>query len=83
MPAREPDPDHTCLSGTVKAIDRNGRDAYLTVQVGGASAGRQILRPHRARIGDVVTVAVDAARAHVFDRPRAARCTTPTVPGPD
>ena len=64
---REPDPDHVCLSGPVRAIDRNGRDAYLTVQVGESRLVARFSGRTEARVGDVVTVAVDAARAHVFD----------------
>jgi multiple sugar transport system ATP-binding protein len=64
----EPDPDHTCLSGPVRAIDRTGRDAFLTVQVGAHRLVARFSGRSRARVGDVVTIAVDAARAHVFDR---------------
>lgn len=64
----EPDPDHVCLSGQVRAIDRNGRDAYLTVQVGENRLVARFGGRTAARVGDVVTVAVDASRAHVFDR---------------
>ncbi len=66
---RDPDPDLTVLTGEVRAIDRNGREAFVTVDVIG---GRLVARfPGRtgARIGDVVEVAVDAAAAHVFDVP--------------
>jgi len=63
----EADPDHVCLSGPVKAIDRNGRDAYLTVQIGENRLVARFGGRTAARVGDVVTVAVDAARAHVFD----------------
>ena len=64
----EPNPDHVCLSGPVKAIDRNGRDAYLTVQVGDSRLVARFSGRTEARVGDVVMVAIDAARAHVFDR---------------
>jgi multiple sugar transport system ATP-binding protein len=64
----EPDPDHVCLSGPVKAIDRTGRDAFLTVQFGSHRLVARFAGRSRARVGDVVTIAVDAARAHVFDR---------------
>jgi multiple sugar transport system ATP-binding protein len=64
----EPNPDHVCLYGPVRAIDRNGRDAYLTVQVGESRLVARFSGLTQARVGDVVTVAVDAARAHVFDR---------------
>ena len=62
-----PDPDHSCLSGQVRAIDRNGRDAYLTVRVGEHRLVARFSGRTEARVGDMVTVAVDAARAHVFD----------------
>ncbi len=65
---QEPDPDHVCLSGLVKAIDQNGRDAYLTVQIGEQRLVARFSGRTGSRVGDVVTVAVDAARAHVFDR---------------
>ena len=64
----EPDPDHVLLSGPVRAIDRNGRDAYLTIDVGNQRLVARFSGRTGARVGDVVTVAVDAARAHVFDR---------------
>ena len=62
-----PGPRRAC-PGTVRAIDRNGRDAYLTVQVGEHRLVARFSGRTEARVGDVVTVAVDAARAHVFDR---------------
>jgi multiple sugar transport system ATP-binding protein len=80
---REPDPDHTCLSGTVKAIDRTGRDTYLTVQVGGHRLVARFSGRTGARLGDVVTIAVDAARAHVFDRATGRALYHPAIPGPD
>lgn len=64
----EPDPDHVCLSGPVRAIDRNGRDAYVTVQIGEQRLVARFSGRTGARVGDLVTVAVDATRAHVFDR---------------
>lgn len=64
----DPDPDHACLSGPIKAVNRNGRDAFLTVQVGEHRLIARFSGRTDLRVGDVVTVAVDAARAHVFDR---------------
>ena len=64
----EPDPDHVCLSGSVRAIERNGRDAYLTLRVGDSRLVARFSGRTQARVGDIVTVAVDASRAHVFDR---------------
>lgn len=61
------DPDHTRLSGVVKAIDRNGRDSYLTLEINGHRLIARFPGRDSARVGDVVPVAVDAARAHVFD----------------
>jgi multiple sugar transport system ATP-binding protein len=62
-----PDPDHVCLSGQVRAIDRNGRDAYLTVHVGEHRVVARFSGRSEARVGDRVTIAIDSARAHVFD----------------
>jgi multiple sugar transport system ATP-binding protein len=78
--ADEPDPDHVCLSGPVKAIDRTGRDAFLTVQFGGHRLVARFAGRSRARVGDVVTIAVDAARAHVFDRETGRALYHPDVP---
>lgn len=64
---RNPDPDHSRLTGAVKAIDRNGRDTFLTIEVGGNRLVARFAGMAAARVGDVVTVAVDPARAHVFD----------------
>jgi multiple sugar transport system ATP-binding protein len=64
---REPDPDHTSLTGPVTAIDRNGRDAFVTVGVSGTRLVARFSGRTTTRVGDVVTIAVDAARAHVFD----------------
>ena len=66
-PGHGSDPDHIGLSGVVRAIDRNGRDAFLTVQLDGPRLVARFPGATRASVGDVVTVAVDAARAHVFD----------------
>jgi multiple sugar transport system ATP-binding protein len=63
----DPDPDWACLFGPVRAIERNGRDAFVTVQVVGHRVVARFAGRTTARIGDVVTVALDAARAHVFD----------------
>ena len=65
---RDPDPDESRLTGTVVTIDRNGRDAFLTIQI--AAGIRLVARfsgRTAARVGDVVAVAVNPARAHVFD----------------
>lgn len=63
----EADPDHTCLYGPVRAVDRNGRDTFVSMQVGENRLVARFAGRTAVRIGDVVTVAVDAARAHVFD----------------
>ena len=76
----EPDPDHACLSGPVRAIDRTGRDVYLTVQVGAHRLVARFAGRSRARVGEVVTIAVDAARAHVFDRETGRALYHPDVP---
>jgi multiple sugar transport system ATP-binding protein len=80
---REPDPDHIRLSGAVKAIDRTGRDAYLTVQIGSHRLVARFSGRTGARLGDVVTIAVDAARAHVFDRATGRALYHPAIPGQD
>jgi len=65
--ATDANPDLARLSGTVRSIERNGRDAYVTAQVEGHRVVARFQGRTAARIGDMVTVAVDAARAHVFD----------------
>lgn len=64
----EPDPDHAVLSGRVRGIDRNGRDAYVMVQVGEHRLVARFAGGTTVRIGEQVSLAVDAARAHVFDQ---------------
>jgi multiple sugar transport system ATP-binding protein len=64
---REPDPDHTCVFGPIVSIHRNGRDAFLTVNVLDTRLVARFSGRTKVRVGDVVTLAVDAARAHVFD----------------
>lgn len=66
-PTSGTDPDHIRLPGVVRAIDRNGRDAFLTVEIDGSRLVARFPGATRTRVGDAVTVAVDAARAHVFD----------------
>lgn len=63
----DPDPDATVLSGRVQAVERTGRDTFVTV---GLPSGRLIGRVDgrsRVRIGDVIGLSVNAAAAHVFD----------------
>jgi multiple sugar transport system ATP-binding protein len=62
-----PDPDHAVVFGRVRGVDRNGRDAHATVQVGGHRLVARFPGRSGLRIGDEVSLAVDAARAHVFD----------------
>ena len=64
----DPDPDATVLSGTVRAVERTGRDTFLTV--GLANGGKLVARfdgRTPIRVGNPVAVSVDAASAHVFD----------------
>jgi len=63
----DPDPDAAVLTGRVRGIDRNGRDAFVSVQLDRTRLVARFTGRTRVRIGDVVTVAVDTARAHVFD----------------
>lgn len=63
----DPDPDATVLSGRVQAVERTGRDTFVTVVL---PAGRLIGRDDgqsRVRVGDVIGLSVNAAAAHVFD----------------
>jgi len=62
-----PDPDHAVLSGRVRGIDRNGRDAFVRVQVGEQQLVARFGGGTGVRIGDEVRLAVNAAAAHVFD----------------
>ncbi len=61
-------PDGIRLTGRVRAVGRNGRDAFLTVDVGGARLVARFPGGSPVTIGDLVTVTADATRAHVFDR---------------
>jgi multiple sugar transport system ATP-binding protein len=65
---RDPDPDWACLSGPVRAIERTGRDAFVTVGIDGRRLVARFGGRTAVTVGQVVTVAVDATRAHVFDR---------------
>ena len=53
--------------GRVRGVDRNGRDAHVTVQVGEHRLVARFPGRTALRIGDEATLAIDAARAHVFD----------------
>lgn len=66
-PGTTGDPDHARLSGVVKSIDRNGRDAHLTVDIDGLRLIARFPGGTTVRVGEVVTVGIDAAKAHVFD----------------
>ncbi len=61
-------PDGVRLTGRVRAVGRNGRDSFLTVDVGDARIAARFPGRTRVSIGDLVTVTADATRAHVFDR---------------
>jgi len=65
---RDPDPDWACLTGAVRGIERTGRESFVTVTVGGHRLVARFSGRTTVKVGEVVTVAVDAARAHVFDR---------------
>ena len=62
-----PDPDHAVVFGRVRGVDFNGRDAHAKVQVGEHLLMARFPGRTALRIGDEVNLAVDAARAHVFD----------------
>ena len=65
--AGDTDPDLARLSGTVRSVERNGRDAFVTVQIDEQRVVARMPGRTDARIGDAVMVAIDAARAHVFE----------------
>ncbi|MGS0686060.1 ABC transporter ATP-binding protein [Nakamurella sp. GG22] len=71
-------PDSVRLTGPVRAIGRNGRDAFLTVEIAGARLVARFPGRTAARLGDVVTITADAGRAHVFDRSGRALYHPPT-----
>jgi multiple sugar transport system ATP-binding protein len=60
-------PDGIRLTGRVRAVGRNGRDAFLTLDLAGARLVARFPGSTSAVIGDLVTVTADATRAHVFD----------------
>lgn len=63
----DPDPDATVLTGRVRAVERTGRDTFLTVEL---PTGRLIGRfdgRTRIGVGDLIGLSVDVAAAHVFD----------------
>jgi multiple sugar transport system ATP-binding protein len=90
------DPDAVALDGTVIRAEYTGRQNVVTVAVAGPpitapdvewSEGTtlRVLFPPRALIrpGDAVRVAVDAARAHVFDAVTGRALWHPDGVGPD
>lgn len=63
----DPDPDATVLSGRVRAVERTGRDTFLTVDL---PTGRLIGRfggRFQIRAGETIGLSVDPTAAHVFD----------------
>jgi len=61
------DPDLATLTGTVRSAERNGRDAFVTIQIDRHRVVARMPGRTDVRIGDTVTVAIDASRAHVFE----------------
>jgi multiple sugar transport system ATP-binding protein len=61
------DPDLGTLSGTVRSAERNGRDAFVTIQIDGHRVVARMPGRTDVRTGDAVTVAIDASKAHVFE----------------
>lgn len=63
----EPAPEHGTVSGVVSAIEMLGPCAHVRVDFGEHRLTGRFGRRSTARLGDQVTVGIDAARAHVFD----------------
>jgi multiple sugar transport system ATP-binding protein len=61
------DPSRARLTGTVRSIENTGRDAYVTVEIGGHRLTARIAGRHALRPGDPFAISVDPSRAHVFD----------------
>lgn len=62
-----PQPEHGTVTGTVEAVEPTGRHTHVCLRVGDHRLNARFDGRSRVWPGDVVTVGVDAARAHVFD----------------
>ncbi len=62
-----PAPEHGTLSGVVTLVELTGPHVFVGLLVGEHRLNARFDRRTRVRPGDLVTVGVDAARAHVFD----------------
>ena len=62
-----PQPEHVRVTGLVTGLERTGRHAVVSIQVGDHRLNARFDGRARVRPGDTVTVGVDAVRAHVFD----------------
>ena len=51
----------------MRSAERNGRDAFVTIQIDGHRVVARMPGRTDVRIGDAVTVTIDASRAHVFE----------------
>ena len=62
-----PQPEHGTVTGMVETLELTGRYAVIGLRVGDQLLNARFDRRTRVRPGDMVTVGIDAARAHVFD----------------
>ena len=64
---QHPQPEHGTVTGMVETIELTGRYAVIGLRVEDQLLNARFDRRTRVRPGDMVTVGIDAARAHVFD----------------
>jgi len=62
-----PLPEHGTVTGLVTRVECTGQYAYVTVAAAGQQLTGRFGGRTEARVGTMVTVGVDVARAHVFD----------------
>jgi multiple sugar transport system ATP-binding protein len=62
-----PRPEHGTVAGLVTAVERVGGHTTVTLVVDGGRIHARFGARSEVRLGDRITVGVDAARAHVFD----------------
>jgi multiple sugar transport system ATP-binding protein len=63
----DPDPDTVTVRGLIRSIERTGPEAFVTLEVQGRRLVARFSGRTRVRAGEDVEVAIDGARAHVFD----------------